>query len=452
MSESFIPKVNIEEIKQDLRREVNEKKWVSEEVQGPRMDLPSFTPITIEVPSFKKYVDRLLWKYGIRYANIIKAIPILNRKAEKVHSRLSRKKTLEEFIFNLQENINAALYQQFNRQHAAFLRFQGEWKAQQRNEKESVNLKIERFAADLSNFRQSAGSQIDEKFGVLKGMIDSENKVLRELLERKWKEDLLEFLEAEKRAMAGTLADLREEFETRDKQVSDQVEAWVKKIERRSPDSIDVALLEIFRGKREDTKEKQRIYLPYIETSKAGTPQAPILDLGCGRGEWLELLKEHGYIAEGVDQIKILIERCRESGLAVVESDLMDYLKSQPPNKFGAVTGFHILEHLPWPLLAELFRETVRVLQPRGIAIFETPNPENILVGCSQFYLDPTHYAPLPSPLLEFLSERSGLTQIEIRYLHPFPETMKVSPSELGERFNQYFYGPQDYAVIGVKP
>jgi O-antigen chain-terminating methyltransferase len=115
------------------------------------------------------------------------------------------------------------------------------------------------------------------------------------------------------------------------------------------------------------------------------------------------------------------------------------------------VTGFHIIEHLPFPLLVKLLNEIVRVLQPGGLVIFETPNPQNVLVGSNNFYIDPSHLNPLPSPLAKFLLEHAGLHSVEVINLNPYEDSYKVSGSELAELFNKYFYGPQDYAVVGHK-
>jgi hypothetical protein len=103
--------------------------------------------------------------------------------------------------------------------------------------------------------------------------------------------------------------------------------------------------------------------------------------------------------------------------------------------------------------LLKMFDETVRVLQPDGVAIFETPNPQNILVSTHEFYIDPTHYHPVPSQLLRFIAEVKGLSHIKLWHLHPFPETHKVQETglEVAKRFNELFYGPRDYALIGRK-
>jgi len=188
-----------------------------------------------------------------------------------------------------------------------------------------------------------------------------------------------------------------------------------------------------------------------IEEAKVGTPESLILDIGCGRGEWLWLLREAGYTATGIDTNRVMLEECRARGLEVIEANVLAYLRTLPDASVGAVTGFHIIEHLPFPVLLKLLNETMRVLKSNGLAIFETPNPQNILVGSNNFYTDPTHLNPLPSLLTKFILENAGFVQVEVKNLNPYKDAFKVSGSELAERFNDYFYGPQDYAVIGHK-
>jgi O-antigen chain-terminating methyltransferase len=163
------------------------------------------------------------------------------------------------------------------------------------------------------------------------------------------------------------------------------------------------------------------------------------------------LLQEEGLQAQGVDVNCILVEQCRERGFEAIEGDGIIYLRGLPSASVGAVTGFHIVEHLSLDLLIQLFDETWRVLKPGGMVIFETPNPQNVLVGSSNFYMDPTHRHPIPSPALKFLVEARGFCRVEVVNLHPFPESFRVPGAALAERFNEYFYGPQDYAVVGWK-
>jgi SAM-dependent methyltransferase len=223
--------------------------------------------------------------------------------------------------------------------------------------------------------------------------------------------------------------------------------------ERHALDALYVALEDQFRGTREEIKERLRIYLPILKEAKLGSKKMPILDVGCGRGEWLELLKEQNLKAQGVDVNRVLAENCREQGLDVVERDAIAHLRSLPDASLGAVTGFHIVEHLPFEVVVKLIDEIVRVLKPGGVAILETPNPENVLVGSHTFYLDPTHRNPLPSALVKFIVEARGLCRVEVMNLHS-PDVHRVSEASLPEitkRFNDLFYGPQDYAVVGWK-
>jgi SAM-dependent methyltransferase len=224
--------------------------------------------------------------------------------------------------------------------------------------------------------------------------------------------------------------------------------------EGRPLDTFFAAFDERFRGTRAAIKEQLRVYLPHLKEAKIGMGKNPVVDLGCGRGEWLELLQEEGMQGKGVERNCVLVEECRQAGLDVVESDILAYLCALPNSSIGAVTGFHIIEHLPFEVLLDLFDETVRVLQPGGVAIFETPNPQNVLVSTLEFYNDPTHRIPLPSALLKFIAEVKGLQRIKLLQLHPFPEMQKVQEAglEVAKRFNELFYGPQDYALVGWKP
>ncbi len=221
--------------------------------------------------------------------------------------------------------------------------------------------------------------------------------------------------------------------------------------EKHLSDAFYVAFEEKFRGSREDIFNRLKIYLPLIEQAKVGTSDSAILDVGCGRGEWLELLGESGYTARGLDINRVMIEQCLSRGFEVIESDVISYLQSLEDNSLGAITGFHIIEHLPFETLMTLFAEAIRVIKPGGLVIFETPNPENILVGSCNFYIDPTHRNPLPSSTIEFLAESQGLERVKIIKLHPYSDISIPSDSDLAERFNEYFYGAQDYAVIGYK-
>lgn len=217
-------------------------------------------------------------------------------------------------------------------------------------------------------------------------------------------------------------------------------------------DAFYASFDEQFRGSREEIKQRLQVYLPIIKQQGIGTELMPLLDVGCGRGEWLELLSEEHFHASGVDSNRILVEWCRDRGLKVAQDDLINSLHQLPDKSLGAVTGFHIIEHLPIETLVEFLNQAVRVLKPGGAVIFETPNPQNVLVGSCNFYFDPTHRNPLPSQVTKFLLESRGFVRVEVLNLNPSDDIPVEENSELARRFNKYFYGPMDYAVVGYRP
>lgn len=274
---------------------------------------------------------------------------------------------------------------------------------------------------------------------------------------------LLADLEYSRGEQAQQIGWLRQELHRVQRQLS-QYGAPVKATEGKRPieetepggkgllDAYYLAFEDSFRGSRSDIRSRLEVYLPYLHRTGVGTADRPVLDIGCGRGEWLELLKDKGLLASGIDLNGVMVELCRERNLDVERADALGYLASLPDGKLGAVTGFHIIEHLPFEHLLALFDETLRVLKPGGIAIFETPNPENLMVGALNFYNDPTHRNPLPPQVVSFMAKQRGFAATEILRLHPCPAEMRVpETSAAADRINQLFYGPQDYAVIATK-
>ena len=206
-----------------------------------------------------------------------------------------------------------------------------------------------------------------------------------------------------------------------------------------------------FRGSREEIKRRQSVYLPILEPLKTIQSPSLALDLGCGRGEWLELMTENGFSAQGVDLDDAMLQFCAEQGFAVRKSDALDYLRSVPDATLSVVTGFHIAEHLPFETLQRLIVEALRALVPAGILILETPNPENLMVGACNFYTDPTHRAPLPTHLLAYLGEDAGFKRIKILRLNQPPQEWYSTAAEFPSLSRVIFGVGPDYAIVAQK-
>jgi O-antigen chain-terminating methyltransferase len=169
-----------------------------------------------------------------------------------------------------------------------------------------------------------------------------------------------------------------------------------------------------FRGSRELIKERLRAYQPFLVNIKDIDPNGKALDLGCGRGEWLEILAELKIAASGIDLDEGMLSDCRNLGLDVEQGNAIAKVSQQPDNSLVLISGFHIAEHLSNADLQTLIQESFRALKPGGLLILETPNTENISVATVNFYFDPSHLRPIPAKLLQFLTLHVGFTRSKI--------------------------------------
>lgn len=203
------------------------------------------------------------------------------------------------------------------------------------------------------------------------------------------------------------------------------------------------------RGSRELIKSRLLVYLPFVKPLHSLYKDAKAIDLGCGRGEWLELLGESGIDGHGVDLDDGMLSVCRERGLHVANADAIAALESLADESQLVVSGFHIAEHLPFSALQSLIQEALRVLKPAGLLILETPNPENIAVGTVNFYLDPTHQKPIPPDLLSFLPAHYGFARVKVIRLQE--DKALAGHARISLRDVLGGVSP-DYAVVAQKP
>lgn len=208
-----------------------------------------------------------------------------------------------------------------------------------------------------------------------------------------------------------------------------------------------------FRGSSEQIRERLAANLPLF-VPLAHVSDAPVLDIGCGRGEWLQLLGEAGIAALGVDSNPSMVQQCREAGLQAEAGDALDHLQGLADNSLSGLTAFHVIEHVPLDVLIRLIDEARRVVRPGGLILLETPNPENLIVGACNFYTDPTHRNPLPPALMAFLLEARGFERVSIDRRHPADPALRLPDDESPQSatLNRLLFGAQDYAAIGYVP
>ena len=207
-----------------------------------------------------------------------------------------------------------------------------------------------------------------------------------------------------------------------------------------------------FRGSREEIKERLKIYLPWLEQTAVVCAGAPVLDLGCGRRP-LQLLSEHRFTARGVDSNASMITRRKALGLEVVQTDAVAYLQSLPDQSLGAITSFHMIEHLPFEAIMAIMDEALRVLKSGGLLILETPIVDNVFVGAQSFWIDPTHIRPIVSETLRLFIEARGFGEVQLLDLQPDPEADRLTEGDgLAQWVNRNFFGPRDYSIVARRP
>lgn len=208
------------------------------------------------------------------------------------------------------------------------------------------------------------------------------------------------------------------------------------------------AFEERYRGSRELIKGRQEAYIPFIKPLTEIYANCPALDLGCGRGEWLELLSENGFQPKGVDLDEGMLEACQALNLPAEQGEALATLESLADESLTVISGFHLAEHIPFSSLQQLVIQALRVLKPAGLLILETPNPENLIVGTNNFYLDPTHERPIPSLLLRFLVEYTGFVRSKLMRLQ---ESLQLVDATRLNLLNVLDGVSPDYAIVAQK-
>ena len=215
-----------------------------------------------------------------------------------------------------------------------------------------------------------------------------------------------------------------------------------------------------FRGSEAEIKDRQRRYLKYFQGKE------PVLDIACGRGEFLELLYEAGIKARGVDLDRDMVLLCREKGLEIVQSDAFAHLEEIPDDSLGGIFCAQFIEHCRPHQVFRLAQVCERKLRAGGVLVFETINPKCLSVFARSFYLDPTHVWPFHPELSRFILETAGFSDIVLEFFSPVDAEVRIPHLPVGmlsgeekERLdrsvdiiNELLFGDQDYAIVAIKP
>jgi len=199
-----------------------------------------------------------------------------------------------------------------------------------------------------------------------------------------------------------------------------------------------------FRGPEQYVRERQRMYVPYFKECRE------VLDIGCGRGEFLEVMKEAGITARGIDLCEEAVAMCRSKSLDAEVADLFVYLDALADASLDGIFSAQVVEHLPPERLPEFIRLASAKLRRGGMLAIETPNPECLAIFATHFYLDPTHTRPIPPALLTFYMVEAGFGRLEVRKLTPAVESFEAL-KDLPAAFRDTFFGEMDYAALARK-
>ena len=226
-----------------------------------------------------------------------------------------------------------------------------------------------------------------------------------------------------------------------------------------------VSFEDAFRGSQDDVRARQQEYLQYFEGA------ADVLDVGCGRGEFLDLLRERRIPARGIDANAEMVERCRERGVEASRADALSHVAALPDGSLGGLFAAQVVEHLDAGYLVRLLEQAHRTLRPGSRVVLETINPASWVAFFSAYLRDVTHRQPLHPDTLSYLLRASGFVEVEVIYRSPLPAAAKLlraaadpatadgaAVRTLAETFNRnvdrlnaLLFADQDYAAVATR-
>jgi SAM-dependent methyltransferase len=212
-----------------------------------------------------------------------------------------------------------------------------------------------------------------------------------------------------------------------------------------------------FRGTENEIRARQVAYLELFEG------RSDVLDVGCGRGEFLDLLAEHGVRARGLDLNHDMVQLCRARGLEVAEDDAVSYLRSLPNGALGGLFAAQVVEHLQPDDLLALLEAAFDALRPGSPIVLETINPACWVAFFDSYLRDITHVRPLHPDTLSYLLTATGFQDATVRFSAPCPDWQKLQHiaasdevartlNENAEKINRLLFTFMDYAAVARRP
>jgi SAM-dependent methyltransferase len=321
---------------------------------------------------------------------------------------------------------------------------------------EGLHARLRELAGALVRYAQRVQPVVDARDRVATALATTRAELVLEAFDRRLESlgrrlegllalrDKLEAVAEETRAVRGSLA------------AAAPAPAVAAAAARAAAGSTYAAFENRHRGSREEIRRRLAEYAGLLAGS------APVVDLGCGRGELLEQLRERGVAARGVEGSAHAARECRERGLDVVEGDLVDFLRAQGDRSLGAVFAAQVAEHLPPAVLAAMLAEAHRALRPGGLLLLETVNARSVTALVEVYNRDLTHERPLHPDTLGFLVAAAGFGEVRVELRTPVPAEGRLRPvppdglppraaealNENVARLNDFLYGPLEYALV----
>lgn len=331
----------------------------------------------------------------------------------------------------------------------------------------SLEFVADDFARDQHHLEQKVSDKLIDTAAHFENRLTSLNEALVAHLDLRLKqleEALQEDVETAKRNVGALTSQMRRELDdTRESLRLSSLSSAVNNLSTVNPaipqqlgidEQFYAALEDRFRGSQDEITKRQTRYL--AEIARLKQPNLQIVDLGCGRGEWLQVLTSAGFDALGVESSPIMVARCQQQGLRVENADLLSFLSTVSQNSIGAFTMFQVVEHLTTDEILATFRGVRKALVDGGVFIAEIPNVKNLRVGAGTFWIDPTHKRPIFPDFLEFVAEYTGFSQIQGLYVNSSQRDLKfggldTNIADFLQSVSESLNGPADYALIAIK-